>query len=76
MGQTLLEREDCWRKRWILGWSCTGVAHRFSRSESRQGFWHLQGLLGSVERKNVAVGGICWGRDARLAVAGGIPVGR
>ncbi len=55
-GQTRSER-TCWRKRWIgrLGSrSLHGrIAHRFSRSESRQRVLaYLQGLLGSVERKN------------------------
>ena len=53
MGQTLLEREV------VLDWEAGlqalhgRIAHRFSRSESRQRVLaYLQGLLGSVERKN------------------------
>ena len=53
MGQTLLEREE------VLDWETElralhgRIAHRFSRSESRQRVLaYLQGLLGSVERKN------------------------
>ena len=53
MGQTLLERED------VLDWEAGlqelhgRIAHRFSRSESRHRVLaYLQGLLGSVERKN------------------------
>ena len=53
MGQTLLERED------VLDWEAGlqklhgRIASRFSRSESRQRVLaYLQGLLGSVERKN------------------------
>ena len=57
MGQTLLEREDVQRE--VLDWE-TGlqalhgrIASRFRRSESRQRVLaYLQGLLGSVERKN------------------------
>ena len=57
MGQTLLEREDALEE--ALGWEAglqglhARIAHRFSRSESRQRVLaYLQGLLGSVERKN------------------------
>ena len=53
MGQTLLEREV------VLDWEAGlealhgRIASRFSRSESRQrALAYLQGLLGSVERKN------------------------
>ena len=53
MGQTLLEREA------VLDWEAGlqalhgRIAHRFSRSESRQrALAYLKGLLGSVERKN------------------------
>ncbi len=53
MGQTLLEREA------VLDWEAGlqalhgRIARRFSRSESRQRVLaYLQGLLGSVERKN------------------------
>ena len=57
MGQTLLEREDVQRE--VLDWE-TGlqalhgrIASRFRRSESRRRVLaYLQGLLGSVERKN------------------------
>ena len=57
MGQTLLEREDVLEE--ALDWEAGlqelhgRIAHRFSRSESRQRVLaYLQGLLGSVERKN------------------------
>ena len=57
MGQTLLEREDVQRE--VLDWEVGlqalhgRIASRFSRSESRQRVLaYLQGLLGSVERKN------------------------
>ena len=57
MGQTLLERADALEE--VLDWEAglqalhTRIAHRFSRSESRQRVLaYLQGLLGSVERKN------------------------
>ena len=57
MGQTLLEREDVLEE--ALDWEAglqelhARIAHRFSRSESRQRVLaYLQGLLGSVERKN------------------------
>ena len=57
MGQTLLEREDVLRE--ALDWEAglqalhARIALRFSRSESRQRVLaYLQGLLGSVERKN------------------------
>ena len=57
MGQTLLEREDVLEE--ALDWEAGlqelhgRIAGRFSRSESRQRVLaYLQGLLGSVERKN------------------------
>ena len=57
MGQTLLEGEDALEE--VLGWEAglqalhARIALRFSRSESRQRVLaYLQGLLGSVERKN------------------------
>ena len=57
MGQTLLERADAVEE--VLDWEAglqalhARVALRFSRSESRQRVLaYLQGLLGSVERKN------------------------
>lgn len=57
MGQTLLEREAVLEE--VLDWEAglqalhARIAHRFSRSESRQRVRaYLQGLLGSVERKN------------------------
>ena len=53
MGQTLLEREDVLE--WEVGLQALHgrIASRFSRSESRQrALAYLQGLLGSVERKN------------------------
>ena len=57
MGQTLLEREAVLEE--ALGWGAglqelhRRIAGRFSRSESRQRVLaYLQGLLGSVERKN------------------------
>ena len=57
MGQTLLEREDALEE--VLDWEAglqalhARIAHRFSRSESRQRVLaYLEGLLGSVERKN------------------------
>ena len=57
MGQTLLEREAVLEEaqNWEAGLrELHGrIAHRFSRSESRQRVRaYLQGLLGSVERKN------------------------
>ena len=57
MGQTLLEGEDALEE--VLDWEAglqalhARIALRFSRSESRQRVLaYLQGLLGSVERKN------------------------
>ena len=57
MGQTLLEREAVLEE--ALDWEAGlqglhgRIAHRFRRSESRQRVGaYLQGLLGSVERKN------------------------
>ena len=57
MGQTLLEGEDVLEE--VLDWEAglqalhARIALRFSRSESRQRVLaYLQGLLGSVERKN------------------------
>lgn len=57
MGQTLLEREDALEE--VLDWEAglqalpARIARRFSRGESRQRILaYLQGLLGSVERKN------------------------
>ena len=57
MGQTLLEREAVLEE--ALDWEAglqklhERIAHRFGRSESRQRVLaYLQGLLGSVERKN------------------------
>ena len=57
MGQTLLEGEDALEE--ALGWEAglqalhERISYRFSRSESRQRVLaYLQGLLGSVERKN------------------------
>ena len=67
MGQRLLERED------VLDWEVGlqtlhgRIASRFSRSESRQrALAYLQGLLGSVERKNgwSAAGGAEYAGDA------------
>ena len=57
MGQMLVEREAALRE--VLEWEAglqalhARIALRFSRSESRQRVLaYLQGLLGSVERKN------------------------
>ena len=57
MGQTLLEGEEALEE--ALDWEAGlqelhgRIDHRFSRSESRQRVLaYLQGLLGSVERKN------------------------
>ena len=57
MGQTLLEGEEALEE--VLDWEAglqalhARIALRFSRSESRQRVLaYLQGLLGSVERKN------------------------
>ena len=57
MGQTLLEGEDALEE--ALDWEAglqelhARIVHRFSRSEYRQRVLaYLQGLLGSVERKN------------------------
>ena len=57
MGQMLVEREAALRE--VLEWEAglqalhAHIALRFSRSESRQRVLaYLQGLLGSVERKN------------------------
>ena len=57
MGQTLLEGEDALEE--VLDWEAgfqalhARIALRFNRSESRQRVLaYLQGLLGSVERKN------------------------
>ena len=57
MGQMLVEREAALRE--VLDWEAglqalhARIALRFSRSESRQRVLaYLQGLLGSVERKN------------------------
>ena len=57
MGHALLEREDALEE--ALDWEAGlqelhgRIAHRFSRSESRQRVLaYLQGLLGAVERKN------------------------
>ena len=57
MGQTLLEREAVLEETldWEVGLEALHgrIAHRFSRSESRQrALAYLKGLLGSVERKN------------------------
>ena len=57
MGQTLLEREAVLEETldWEAGLQALHgrIASRFSRSESRQRVLaYLQGLLGSVERKN------------------------
>ena len=53
MGQTLLEREEALEWEAGLQELHGRIASRFSRSESRQRVLaYLQGLLGSVERKN------------------------
>ena len=84
MGQKLLERGDALEE--VLDWEAGlqalhgRVAHRFSRSESRQRVLaYLQGLLGSVERKNgwqLAEYAGDATPDGVQRFAGGVPVGR